>query len=204
MIAGIFGGLFAAREPNVPFSLPLLMLAVFLYVRNADSQRRGSRFTRIDQRGIWVAVAAIVILLATRHMLSKRKYALSRQTFGALDRLVAACMAIERTNTLAMLNGFFADSALVWITGVFTLLVDWRSSSRTDRWSGGALAVLVTLYGWLAAIKGLSLIFFPAAMQSAFFSTLHFERYYYAYVLVAALLGGYLIYGGVTMEAGDP
>lgn len=117
--------------------------------------------------------------------------------------LAAACMAIERTNTLAMLNGFFADPPLIWISGIFTLLVGLAIVLAHNRWSGGAVAVLVTLYGWIAAIKGFSLILFPAAMQSAFFATLHFEQYYYAYVVLAAFLGGYLIYGGVTMKADE-
>jgi hypothetical protein len=69
LISGFFGGLFAAREPNVPLLLPVLILAIFLYVQvqMLDAAINGSN--RIDQWGIWAGVAAIVLLLATRHVL---------------------------------------------------------------------------------------------------------------------------------------
>ena len=114
--------------------------------------------------------------------------------------LTALGMIFNRQTTIATMNSLFADAPLMWITGVFTLLLGLAVVLTHNRWSGGALSVIVTLYGWIALIKGLLFVWLPAPAQAAFYQGMHFERFYYAYLLVALIIGGYLIYGGFRNE----
>jgi NADH:ubiquinone oxidoreductase subunit 5 (subunit L)/multisubunit Na+/H+ antiporter MnhA subunit len=64
-------------------------------------------------------------------------------------------------------------------------------------WSGSARAIIVTVIGWLTLIKGLLFLFLPAGVEAElYFNGLHYDRFFYAYILFALALGAYLTYGG--------
>jgi len=66
-------------------------------------------------------------------------------------------------------------------------------------WSGGALAVVVTLVGWITLIKSLFFLFLPPEMEAGFFlRQLHYQELFYWYGAVSLVLGVYLTYGGFT------
>ncbi len=110
-------------------------------------------------------------------------------------------MVFNRQPTIDMLNAFFADPALMWITGVFTMLVGLAIVVAHNRWSGSPAAVIVTLYGWIATVKGLTFVWLPAQTQLDFYQALQFPRFFYAYFVFGLVLGGYLIYAGFRPEA---
>ena len=60
---------------------------------------------------------------------------------------------------------------------------------RAQLWTGSALAVVVTLFGWAALLKGLSLLLVPPERMAAAYKGLGFERYFYAW------MGGVLTLG---------
>ena len=108
---------------------------------------------------------------------------------------------MNRQSTIDALRAFFADPALMWIAGVFTLLLGLGIVLAHNRWSGGAATIIVTLYGWMTLIKGLIFVWLPLPMQTGFYQAFHFEQFSIAYGLVALALGGYLIYCGFRTEA---
>lgn len=109
-------------------------------------------------------------------------------------------LIIARQSWISALNALFADPALVWVTGVFTVLVGLTIVVLHNRWSGGALPIIVSIYGWIALLKGLSLVWLPPAAAMAAWQALHFDRFYLGYVIVALAVGAYLVYGGFTHE----
>lgn len=110
-------------------------------------------------------------------------------------------LMINREATIATLNALFADPALMFVTGVFTLLIGLAVVVGHNRWSGGALPVLVTLYGWIALIKGAAFMCFPPPAQAQFYQALHLPQFFYEYLVIALVLGAYLIYGGFKTAA---
>src|SRR5215469_14495283 len=64
----------------------------------------------------------------------------------------------------------------------------------------GALPVVVTLYGWIALLKGFSFVWLPPSTQAQLYQTMHFEQFFYAWLLVPLVLGGYLVYCGFKPE----
>lgn len=115
---------------------------------------------------------------------------------GVWVLLTVLSMLAEKDATVATMNAFFADPALMWITGVFTLGLGVAIVVSHNRWSGGAMPVLVTLYGWIALLKGLTFVCLPPATETALYQSLHFAQYYYAYFVISLALGGYLTYSG--------
>ena len=105
-------------------------------------------------------------------------------------------MAANKAATVQALNAFFADAGLMWITGVFTLLVGLTIVIAHNRLSGGAVPVIITIYGLIALLKGLLFVWLPAPAQMQFYQSLHFAQWYYAYLMVALVAGAYLTYNG--------
>lgn len=109
-------------------------------------------------------------------------------------------IVVTRETSIPMINGLFSDLPLLWVTGIFTMLVGLIVVVVHNRWSGGALPVVVTLYGWIALIKGLTFVWLPPSVQTAAWRSLHFDQYYLAYLPIALIIGGYLVYGGFTYQ----
>jgi hypothetical protein len=114
--------------------------------------------------------------------------------------LTVVGMAFNRDASLSMLNAFFADPAILFVTGVFTTLFGLTVVLLHNRWTGGAVAALVTLYGWAALVKGALLLLLPASAQLPWYRALHFEQFFYTYLGVAFVLGAYLVYGGYRVR----
>ena len=121
---------------------------------------------------------------------------------GAWILITVAGMAVNRDATLTTMNVFFSDPAVMFVTGVFTLLAGLVVVILHNRWSGGAATVLVTVYGWIALIKGAAFLWFPPSWQTAFYRTLHLDQFFYAYVAVSAVLGLYLLLAGFRSPVG--
>ena len=115
--------------------------------------------------------------------------------------LMVASMIANKAATVQTMNALFTDSPLMFVTGVFTMMLGLAVVLGHNKWSGGPVPVLVTLYGWIATIKGLSFLLFPPPAQAAFFQAMHFEQYFYAYLAFSLAVGGYLIFGSLRGDA---
>ena len=116
--------------------------------------------------------------------------------FGLWTLLAVTGMIANRQATIDVLNAFVGDAELMWVTGLFTLLAGIVMVVMHNRWSGGAPAVVVTIYGWIVFLKGLAFVWLPASSEVAFYSALHFSQYFYGYFVVSLALGAYLTYAG--------
>ena len=65
-------------------------------------------------------------------------------------------------------------------------------------WSGGALPVVITLIGWLMAIRGAGLLALSPAATTKLFEGLRYEQLFYFYMGGALILGLYLTLAGFT------
>ena len=65
-------------------------------------------------------------------------------------------------------------------------------------WSGGALPVVVTLIGWLVAIRGAVLLALSPSATMKLFEALRYEQLFYVYMGGTLILGLYLTYAGFS------
>lgn len=63
-------------------------------------------------------------------------------------------------------------------------------------WSGGALTVVVTLIGWLVALRVVVWLFTPQEKLIQYYVALHFEQKYYVATAITGALGLYLSIAG--------
>jgi vacuolar-type H+-ATPase subunit I/STV1 len=133
--------------------------------------------------------------------ISPRTFFLSR-LFGLYYILAALSMVIHKQTTVETVTALLHNSPVMFLLGIITLVAGLAMVLAHNIWSGGALAVIVTLIGWITLIKGLLFLFLPPEMDAGFFlSRLHYEQFFYLYAGVSFVLGVYLTYGGFTSKS---
>ncbi len=80
----------------------------------------------------------------------------------------------------------FKNHTMAYFAPVITLVIGFSIVSFHNVWSGWP--VLVTLFGWIATLKGLSMIIFPEKMAKISMEVLT-KKNFYGYGAFAFLLG---------------
>ena len=94
------------------------------------------------------------------------------------------------------------DPPLMLFVGIVTAAAGLAMVLAHNRWSGGALTVVVTVLGWTSLIKGMLLLLLaPEAEASMILRGLHYRELYYLYAAICLALGMYLAYGGFRGRA---
>jgi hypothetical protein len=130
--------------------------------------------------------------------MSPRTVFLSR-LIGLYCVLVALSMITRRQATLESVAALLHNPSMMFVVGIITLAAGLAMVLAHNVWSGGALAVVVTLVGWIALIKSLLFLFLPPEVEAGFFlRQLHYQELFYLYSAVSLVLGSYLTYAGFT------
>jgi len=128
--------------------------------------------------------------------MSSRTVFLSR-LIGLYCILVALSMITHKQATVETATALLHDPSMVLVLGVFTLAAGLAMVLAHNIWSGGALAVVVTLLGWSTLIKGLLFLFLPRDVEAEFFlRKIHYDQLFYLYMVISLVIGIYLTYGG--------
>jgi len=128
--------------------------------------------------------------------MSPRTLFLSR-LIGLYCILVALSMMTRRQATLETVTTLLQSPSMMFIVGIITLAAGLAMVLAHSVWSGGTLAVVVTLVGWITLIKSLLFLFLPPKMESGLFlGQFHYQQLFYLYVAISLVLGVYLTYGG--------
>ena len=111
--------------------------------------------------------------------------------------LLALPMAMHKQATLLMVTALVNDASAMYLFGLITVAAGLAIILNHNRWSGGALPIVVTLVGWLTLLKGmLSLILPPPEAAGIGIWGSAYHQYYYLDVALAFILGVFLTYGG--------
>lgn len=88
------------------------------------------------------------------------------RVIGPFLVIVPAIVAVRAPNTGTTLTAFFDNTALVWITGGLLLFVGLLIIAHHQYWSGLS-ALLISLFGWYLALRGVVLLAAPQLIASA-------------------------------------
>jgi hypothetical protein len=133
--------------------------------------------------------------------MSTRTLFLSR-LIGLYCILVALSMMTRRQAAVETVTALLQNPSMMLILGVITLLAGLAMVLAHNIWSGGALAVVVTLVGWITLLKSLFFLFLPPDMEARFFlGQLHYQQLFYLYGAISFVLGIYMTYGGFTSRS---
>ena len=128
--------------------------------------------------------------------MSPRTLFLSR-LIGLYCIVVGLSMMTRRQAMLGTVNGLLQNPSMMLILGVIALGAGLAMVLAHNIWSGGTLAVVVTIIGWLTLIKGLLFLFLsPEPEAGVFLGQLHFQQLFYFYGGILLLLCIYLTYIG--------
>jgi len=122
---------------------------------------------------------------------------------GLYCLLVGLSMLAHKDATLAAVHSIVHNSGALLMGGWIALVVGLAIVLGHNIWLGGAAALLVTLFGWAALIKGIILLFLPPQGADRYFAALHYEQHFYQYAVVMAVLGAYLTYAGFKRAAAE-
>jgi len=111
--------------------------------------------------------------------------------------LVALSMITRKQATVETVTALVQNPSMMLILGVITLAAGLAMVLAHNIWSGGALAVVVTLVGWTTLVKSLFFLFLPPETEAGFFlGQLHYQQLFYVYGAFSLVLGVYLTYCG--------
>jgi hypothetical protein len=133
--------------------------------------------------------------------MSSRTIFLSR-LIGLYCILLVPFMFIYRQASLDSVAGILHNPSLILVLGVITLAVGLAMVLAHNIWSGGALAVVVTLVGWLSLIKGLFFVYLlPCIGVECYLRVLQNPQLFYLCMVVWLAIGIYLTYGGFASKS---
>jgi hypothetical protein len=117
--------------------------------------------------------------------------------------LVISCVtAVVRTSDMrALVTDFGANPVWPWVTGAFILVGGLIIVALHQCWRGAA-AIIISVTGWLLALRGLFLLAFPTAFMSMANSVLEAGALWRTVCVCFALIGLYLTYVGWTPATG--
>jgi hypothetical protein len=119
---------------------------------------------------------------------------------GLYCLLASLAMAAHREATVGAVTAITHSPGMLFLAGIFTLLVGLAMVLGHNVWSGGVLPVVVTLTGWAALLKGtLALVLLPVS-EAQVFGGLDYGHLFYVYCGIGLVLGIYLTYAGFTAE----
>jgi hypothetical protein len=97
------------------------------------------------------------------------------------------------------MKSMVGNPPLLFIAGLLGMTAGLAIVLSHNVWSGGALPVLVTLFGWAALIKGvLLLVLSPETEFRVFIAGIQFENHANLYAVFLFLLGAYMTYAGFS------
>jgi len=119
--------------------------------------------------------------------------------FGSYYIFAALSMVLHKQSFVETVTAVLHNSLVMFIVSIITLLGGLALVLAHNFWSSGALAVVVTLVGWITLVKGLLFLFLTPEMEAELFLTnLHYAQLFYLYTAISFVLGVYLAYGGFT------
>jgi uncharacterized membrane protein HdeD (DUF308 family) len=102
---------------------------------------------------------------------------------------IAVAMLASRRRALATLDEMARSGPWMLFSGMVAMAAGLAIVLGHNVWTGGALAVVVTLFGWAALLKGVSLLLVPPERMAAAYKGLGFERFFHAWMGAVLVLG---------------
>jgi hypothetical protein len=116
---------------------------------------------------------------------------------GPIALIAGLSLHMNKATYQKLIKEFMKSPALMYLSGFMALVIGLLMVRYHNEWSGGLPVILITLFGWLALIKGAGLMMMPDKMKEFTNSiALNNQKLTYAsyfYIIVGAYLS-YLAY----------
>ena len=126
---------------------------------------------------------------------SRNKTRMFARVIGPYLVIIAATAALRPMDMRTLLSQFEANPLWAWVVGAFILLLGLVAIALHPYWRGAA-AIIVSVVGWLVALKALFLVVFPLTYFSMANSAIDAVGWWRGGAVIDALIGLYLVYVG--------
>jgi hypothetical protein len=109
---------------------------------------------------------------------------------------VALAMMAHKQSVVATVNALIHNPPVLLFVEMVALATGLAIVIGHNIWSGGALPVVITLIGWLTAIRGVVLLALPPDTTIKVFEGLRYGELFYVYMGATLLIGLFLAYAG--------
>ena len=113
---------------------------------------------------------------------------------GVFAVLLSVSEFAHKTATVETAAALVRDRPLLFVLAMLGLLAGLAMVLAHNVWSGGALPVVVTLFGWILLLRSAVLLFLPGDAIVRMMDFFRFEQLFYLYAAITLLLGLYLTY----------
>jgi len=121
---------------------------------------------------------------------------------GIYVTVICVVLIAGKGSSIEMMSSMVRNPALLFLLGLLGMTAGLAITLVHNVWSGGALPVMVTLVGWIAALKGITLMVLSAVGRgSVILDALQYGRFFYLYMGFATLVGLYLAISGFRAES---
>jgi hypothetical protein len=118
---------------------------------------------------------------------------------------LAISMLAHAQATVEIMKEIVQTPPLLFMAGLMGMTAGLAIVLAHNVWSGGALPVMVTLFGWASLTKGMLLLLLSPDTESRLFIVgLRYDQHPYPYALFLLLLGAYLTYAAFHSERRSP
>ena len=117
------------------------------------------------------------------------------RVLGPFFVIFAATTVARASDMRTLLSDFEADAASPFVAGGFLLLASLVIVALHQYWRGAA-AIIVSVIGWVFALRALFLMAFPHAFMTAADAAMRMNAVWMSVVIFIGLVGLYLTYVG--------
>jgi hypothetical protein len=111
---------------------------------------------------------------------------------------LALVMMPRKQSAVATIKALIANPPLLLFVELLGLAAGLAMIIGHNIWTGGALPVVVTVVGWLMAIRGAGTLALSPNATMKLFDALRYEAYFYFYMGATLVLGLYLAISGFS------
>ena len=112
--------------------------------------------------------------------------------------IAALALMAHKRSTVESIKALIRNPPLLLLVEVIALIAGLAMVLGHNLWSGGTLAVIVTLIGWLVTIRGVALLVLPENVKLKLFEALRYEERFFIYMGVVLVLGIYLTFAAFS------
>ena len=112
--------------------------------------------------------------------------------------IVALALMAHKQSAIATVNALIRNPPLLLFVEVLGLAAGLAMVLGHNIWSGGALPVVITLLGWLIAIRGAVLLSVSQDATIKFFEAVRYEELFYVYMGATLVLALFLTFASFS------
>lgn len=110
----------------------------------------------------------------------------------------ALYLLVQRENAITTLTALVQSLPLLLVCALLGTTAGLAIVLTHNVWTGGAFPVVVTILGWLALLKGVTLMLLAPAAAWAYWGAWHFAQFFNLYDGVLFVIALYLIVSAFT------